>query len=256
MHQSSSTPGRRLPPPKSPAELAPFIDHTLLRADASEADIKKLCEEAVRHRFFAVCVNSAHVAFSSNLLAKIDPSHKQDSRVRVAAVVGFPLGACTTSTKAFETEEALRLGAEEIDMVVRVDLVKTGEFTRVREDIAAVVQAAARVKPHALVKVILETGLLTLEEIAHASRAADEAGAQFIKTCTGFSTAGSPAGAATVEHVALMRESAREHVQIKASGGVRSFEMARSLILAGADRLGTSSGVALVSEGLSSGSGY
>lgn len=257
MHHPTQRSARQTPPPpKTPTELAPFIDHTLLRADASEADIRKLCEEAVRHRFFAVCVNSAHVEFASQLLAKVDPSHKQDSRVRIAAVVGFPLGACTTSTKVFETEEALRLGAEEVDMVVRVDLVKTGEFTRVREDIASVVQAAARVRPDSLVKVILETGLLTLEEIARAARAADEAGAQFIKTCTGFSTAGSPAGAATVEHVALMRESAREHVQIKASGGVRNFEMARSLILAGADRLGTSSGVALVSEGASHGSGY
>lgn len=256
MHQSESNSHHRLPPPKTPTELAPFIDHTLLRADASEADVRKLCEEAVQHRFFAVCVNSAHVQFASDLLAKIDPFHKQDSRIRVAAVVGFPLGACTASTKVFEAEEALRLGAEEIDMVVRVDLVKTGEFTRVREDIASVVQAASRVRPQALVKVILETGLLSLEEIARTSRAADEAGAQFIKTCTGFSTAGSPAGAATVEHVALMRESAREHVQIKASGGIRNFEMARSLILAGADRLGTSSGVALVSEGASQGSGY
>lgn len=257
MHHPSNRSTRHAPPPpKTPSELAPFIDHTLLRADATEADIRKLCQEAVQHRFYAVCVNSGHVAHAAELLGELDPYHKQDSRVRIAAVVGFPLGACTTSTKVFETEECLRLGAEEIDMVVRVDLVKTGDFQRVREDIASVVQAAARKGPHVLVKVILETGLLTLEEIARASRAADEAGAQFIKTCTGFSTAGAPAGAATVEHVALMRESARSHVQVKASGGIRTFEMARNLILAGADRLGTSSGVSLVSAGASQGTGY
>ncbi len=251
------------PPPKIPSELAIFIDHTLLRADATEAAIQNLCNEALTNGFYAVCVNSGHVEFAVRSLAKLRqeysssaPTMVKNGDVQVAAVVGFPLGACTTSTKVFETKEALRFGATEIDMVLRVDLVKTGEFGRVRDDIGAVVEAAGKT---ALVKVILETGLLTLEEIARSSRAADEAGAHFIKTCTGFSTAGLPAGGATVEHIALMRESARDHVKIKASGGIRNFEMARSLILAGADRLGTSSGVSLVAGSAGSstpGSGY
>lgn len=249
-------------PPKTPSELALFIDHTLLRADTTEAMIQTLCKEALTHGFYAVCVNSCHVAYAIKCLRELRatmPEEAKNPSVQVAAVVGFPLGACTTSTKVFETKEAINLGASEIDMVLRVDLVKTGEFGRVRDDIRAVVDAAAQVSKSAIVKVILETGLLTLEEIARSSRAADEAGAHFIKTCTGFSTAGLPAGGATVEHVALMRESARDHVKIKASGGIRDFEMARSLILAGADRLGTSSGVSLVSDsnGNSSGrSGY
>lgn len=247
------------PPPKTPSELAIFIDHTLLRADASEAMIQNLCSEALIHGFYAVCVNSGHVEFASKALERLKQildRKVKNTDVKVAAVVGFPLGACTTTTKVFETKEAIRLGASEIDMVLRVDLVKTGEYGRVRDDIRAVVDAAGKL---AIVKVILETGLLTLEEIARASRAADEAGAHFIKTCTGFSTAGAPAGGATVEHIALMRESARDHVKIKASGGIRDFAMARSLILAGADRLGTSSGVSLVSasaSGEASGSGY
>jgi deoxyribose-phosphate aldolase len=249
-------------PPQTPSELASFIDHTLLRADATQAMIQILCKEALTHGFYAVCVNSGHVAFATKALRELAaamPETAKKPTVQVAAVVGFPLGACTTSTKVFETKEALRLGAKEIDMVLRVDLVKTGEYTRVRDDIRSVVDAAAEVDKSALVKVILETGLLTLEEIARSSRAADEAGAHFIKTCTGFSTAGLPAGGATVEHVALMRESAGDHVKIKASGGIRNFEMARSLILAGADRLGTSSGVSLIGSSAtqaSGGSGY
>jgi deoxyribose-phosphate aldolase len=255
-HTSDTSAGAVPPPPQTPAELAAFIDHTLLRADATEDDITNLCEEAFRHRFYAVCVNSGHVAYAAKALEQIAVNHKHDSRVRIAAVVGFPLGACTTSTKVFEAQECIRLGAEEIDMVVRLDFVKTGEFDRVSEDIASVVQSVTKLKPRGIVKVILETGLLTHEQIARATRAADEAGAHFIKTCTGFSTAGAPAGAATVEHVALMRESARSHVKIKASGGIRTFEMARNLIIAGADRLGTSSGVSLVSAGASQGTGY
>ncbi|MBN8539154.1 MAG: deoxyribose-phosphate aldolase [Deltaproteobacteria bacterium] len=249
-------------PPKTPSELAQFIDHTLLRADATEAMIQILCKEAMTHGFYAVCVNSGHVGYAKQVLSKLQDSSSdivKNRDVRVAAVVGFPLGACTTTTKVFETIEAIRIGASEIDMVLRVDLVKTGEFGRVRDDIRAVVGAATKAHQSAVVKVILETGLLTLEEIARSSRAADEAGAHFIKTCTGFSTAGLPAGGATIEHVALMRESAGDHVKIKASGGIRNFEMARGLILAGADRLGTSSGVSLVGSTdtqTNGGSGY
>lgn len=228
-----------LAPPKVPHELAPFIDHTLLKADAGTAAIEGLCREAIQYNFFAVCVNGAHVATASRALAK--------SRVLVASVVGFPLGAMSSASKAFEAERAVLDGAREIDMVMRIDWAKSGEFTRVRDDIKAVVAAVGGA---AKVKVILETGLLTLEEIARSSRAADEAGAHFVKTCTGFST-----GVATVEHVALMRESVSSRVQVKASGGVKTFEQARALILAGADRIGTSSGVALVT-GTTPGAGY
>ncbi len=227
------------PPPKAPADLAAFIDHTLLKPEATKAQIETLCREAIGNHFYAVCVNGAHVASARGFLS--------GSPIRLAAVVGFPLGAMAPKAKAFEAELAVRDGATEIDMVIRIDLAKTGEFTGVRDDIRAVVDA---VKGDALVKVILETGLLTLEEIARTSRAADEAGAHFVKTCTGFST-----GVATVEHVALMKESISETMQVKASGGVRSFEQARALILAGADRIGTSSGVSLI-KGAGPATGY
>lgn len=229
-------------PPQKPKDLARYIDHTLLRATASEAEIKKLCQEAVEHSFFAVCVNSCHVAFAAQLLKKY-------SEICIASVVGFPLGAMTTEAKVFEAQEALKHGAKEIDMVVRIDLVKTNELDRVREDIASVVQMARETRQDSLVKVILETGLLTPEEIVKTSKAAEAAGAQFIKTCTGFSTAGKPAGGATVEDIKLMRESVKSEIQIKASGGIRNFSQAYNLILAGANRLGTSSGVSLVTEG-------
>lgn len=225
------------PPPKTPRELAPFIDHTLLRPDATEAQIETLCREAIENRFFSVCVNGGHVARAAAVL--------RGSGVKVAVVVGFPLGAMASRAKAFEAELAVREGASEIDMVLRIDLVKSSEFNRVRDDIVDVVKAAGG----NCVKVILETGLLTLEEIVRACRASDEAGAHFVKTCTGFSTSGgTPAGEATVEHIALMKESIAADMQVKASGGVRSFEKARALILAGADRIGTSSGVSLVSS--------
>ncbi|MDX9731213.1 MAG: deoxyribose-phosphate aldolase [Bdellovibrionales bacterium] len=240
-------------PPKTAAELAPFIDHTLLKADATESMIERLCLEAVQYKFHAVCVNSAHVAYARGiLLREKERLGTKFHPVHIASVVGFPLGAMTAQSKAFEASEAAKNGATEIDMVMRIDLAKTGDFGRLSDDIASVVQS---VEGKAIVKVILETGLLTLEEIARSSRAADAAGAHFVKTCTGFSTAGFPAGAATTEHVALMRESVRPSVQVKASGGVKTFEAARALILAGADRIGTSSGVALVT-GQTPGAGY
>ncbi len=233
--------------PKSPRDLAPFIDHTLLKADATEIQIETLCREAVQHGFYAVCVNGAHVATAKKAL-----DHLAKSKVLIAAVVGFPLGAMTTATKAFEAVEAAREGAREIDMVMRIDFAKQKNWSALREDVAAVVRA---VEDQALVKVILETGLLSLEEIATSSRVCAEAGAHFIKTSTGFSTAGAAPGVATVEHVALMRESVGPQVQVKASGGVKTYDAALALIAAGATRLGTSSGVALVS-GHAAGSGY
>ena len=227
------------PPPRQPRDLAFYIDHTLLKPEADAASIRKLCAEAKAHQFFAVCVNGSHVRTAAEELS--------GSQVRVAAVVGFPLGAMSSSAKAREAEIAARDGAVEIDMVMRIDLAKSGVFTGVRDDIREVVHAVAG---KAIVKVILETGLLSLEEISRSCRAAEDAGAHFVKTCTGFST-----GAATVEHVALMRDAVSDRVQVKASGGIRSWEQARDLILAGADRLGTSSGVQLI-QALNSQGGY
>jgi deoxyribose-phosphate aldolase len=224
-----------------PADLAPFIDHTLLRADATLAMIENLCDEALRFGFFAVCVNGAHVATAHKILNLATST--RGTKVKIAAVVGFPLGAMSSSAKAFEARQAADDGAAEIDMVMRIDLAKTARWDDLSRDIAAVVKA---VEGRALVKVILETGLLTPGEITESARIADEAGAHFVKTCTGFSTAGGAAGAATVEHVARMRKAVRESVQVKASGGVRTFETACAMISAGATRLGTSSGVALV----------
>lgn len=232
--------------PRTPAELAPFIDHTLLKADATDEMVEKLCREALAHSFYAVCVNGAHVATARKILHGAKSS--TGSTVLIAAVIGFPLGAATAESKAFEANQAVLDGASEIDMVMRIDLAKTGKWSALKDDVAAVVRA---VEGRAIVKVILETALLTLDEIAASSRAADEAGAHFVKTCTGFSTAGTCAGAATIEHVALMRESVRPTVQVKASGGIRDFAGACALISAGATRLGTSSGVALVSNAVS-----
>lgn len=236
--------------PSTPLELAPFIDHTLLKPDANEAAIESLCQEALTHGFYAVCVNGAHVAPAFRLLSNRKSQRGTD--VKIAAVVGFPLGAMHTLAKVFEAERAVLDGAREIDMVMRIDLAKTGKFSALREDVAAVVKA---VEGQALVKVILETSLLTRDEISQSARACDEGGAHFVKTSTGFSTTGAPPGIATVENVTLMRESVRPSVQIKASGGVRTFEAALAMIGAGATRLGTSSGVALVS-GSGGGAGY
>ncbi len=233
--------------PKSPKELARFIDHTLLKADATAAQIETLCREAIDHGFYAVCVNGAHVAHAKKILSAQDKTN-----VLIAAVVGFPLGAMSPSVKSFEASEAAREGASEIDMVMRIDLAKQKNWSALRDDVAAVVNA---VRGRATVKVILETSLLSLAEIAESARVCSDAGADFIKTSTGFSTAGAASGIATVEHVALMRESAGPHVQVKASGGIKTYEGALALLAAGATRLGTSSGVALVS-GTAAGSGY
>jgi deoxyribose-phosphate aldolase len=216
--------------PDLPADLAPFIDHTLLRPDASEREIDLLCQEAVRYRFFAVCVNGAHVQLASRRLA--------DTGVLVAAVVGFPLGASASRVKAQEAAVAVDQGARELDMVVRIDLIKQGEHARAGSDIAAVVAAGAGAR----VKVILESTLLSREEIVLACSVAEQAGAHFVKTSTGFVAKGH----ATLEHVALMRASVSDALGVKASGGVRTFEQARALLAAGATRLGTSAGVALV----------
>jgi deoxyribose-phosphate aldolase len=205
--------------------LNKYFDHTILKADASKAQVEVLCQEALKYDFFSVCVNSCNVAFANEIL--------KGSDVKIAAVVGFPLGACTTATKAFETEECCRDGAAEIDMVINVGALKEGAVDFVREDIKAVVDAAA--KYDATVKVIIETCLLTDEEKVLACQLSEEAGAAFVKTSTGFST-----GGATFEDVELMVKNVGEGVKVKASGGISGLEDAAKFLEIGAKRLGTS----------------
>ncbi|MFY9500595.1 MAG: deoxyribose-phosphate aldolase [bacterium] len=213
----------------SGAEIAKYIDHTNLKATATRADIETLCAEARQYGFRAVCVNPSQVVNAVEFLA--------GSEVRVATVIGFPLGATTSLTKAREAEEAVAAGAAELDMVINIGALKEGRLDYVRDDIKAVVRAARG----ALVKVILETCYLTDEEKVLACRAAAEAGANFVKTSTGFGP-----GGATLEDVRLLRANIPPTMEVKASGGIRDIEAARAFIAAGATRLGTSAGVAIV----------
>ncbi|OQS04847.1 Intraflagellar Transport Protein 57 [Thraustotheca clavata] len=217
------------------------IDHTMLKADATPDDITQLCKEAYENGFYSVCVNSIYALFARDTLDGLERNRKRQSpRVKVCCVVGFPLGASTSETKAFETDECIRNGAEEIDMVIAVGKLKAGDHAYVLRDICAVVTVCKR--NHALCKVILETALLTEAEIEVASNLAISAGADFIKTSTGFSTRG-----ASVLDVRLMAQLAIPHgVQVKASGGIRSLEDAELMMEAGATRLGTSSGVKMI----------
>lgn len=212
--------------------LAPYIDHTLLKPESTRAEISRLCEEAKRYGFAAVCVNPHWVRDAADAL--------RDTDVQIATVVGFPLGATTTFTKVAETRDALANGATEIDMVINVGALKSGNELVVYEDIKQVVRAAA---DKAIVKVIIETGLLSDDEKRLACKLAKEAGADFVKTSTGFGP-----GGATVEDIKLMREVVGENIGIKASGGVRDAATAREMIAAGATRIGTSSGVKIISE--------
>jgi deoxyribose-phosphate aldolase len=216
------------------AQLAAFIDHTLLKPDASLDQIKKLCAEARQHNFFSVCVNGSWVITAHHLL--------EESDVKVASVVGFPLGATTSDTKRFEAEAAIDDGASEIDLVLNIARLKAGDDKYVLREIIDVVEAA----DERAVKVILETCLLTDEEKMRACLLVVESGAQFVKTSTGFSI-----GGATVADVKLMRETVGPKFGVKASGGVRDLPTALALIEAGATRLGTSVGVAII-QGLSS----
>jgi deoxyribose-phosphate aldolase len=212
-----------------------YFDHTILKPEATEADVVKLCREAREYGFYAVCVNSCYVSLASVLLA--------GTGVKVAAVVGFPLGACGTDAKAFEAEWACSEGAEEIDMVIHVGALKEKRYDYVRQDIAAVVAVA---KEHgAIVKVILETCLLTDEEIVTACGFAAGAGAAFVKTSTGFSKAG-----ATAHHVALMKKAGGGDLRVKASGGIRDLAAALEMIGAGADRIGASASVEIMKESI------
>lgn len=211
-------------------ELAKYIDHTLLKPDATMSQVEKLCQEADTHGFFSVCVNPTHVKKSAELL--------KDSETKVCTVIGFPLGASTSSVKAYETVDAIENGADEIDMVINVGALKSGNHDLVRDDIESVVEAANAT----LVKVIIETCLLTDDEKRIACQLAKEAGCDFVKTSTGFS-----GGGATVDDVALMKTVVGENIEVKASGGVRSREDALAMIEAGASRIGASSGIAIVS---------
>nr|WP_075618126.1 deoxyribose-phosphate aldolase [Paenisporosarcina indica] len=219
--------------------ITSMIDHTLLKPEATKEQVEKLCAEAKEYTFASVCVNPTWVKISAELLA--------GTPVKVCTVIGFPLGASTPETKAFETTDAIKNGAGEIDMVLNVGALKSQDIELVKRDIEAVVNAA---KGKAIVKVILETCLLTKEEIKVASKLSKDAGADFVKTSTGFST-----GGATVEDVALMREVVGPDLGVKASGGVRSLEDVQKMIEAGATRIGASSGV-LIAQGLTSNSDY
>jgi deoxyribose-phosphate aldolase len=213
----------------SPAGLAAVIDHTLLRPEATLADIERLCREAVQHRFACVCVNPGWVKECHRLLAP--------DRMAVASVVDFPLGAGTPEMKTFAAREAIADGAAELDVVMDIGALKSGDSARVEHGLRGVREAAG---PGVLLKVILETGLLTREEKVAAARMAVACGAEFVKTSTGFGAG------ATVDDVRLLRETLGPGVGIKASGGIRTLESALAMLDAGATRIGTSSGVAIL----------
>jgi deoxyribose-phosphate aldolase len=220
-------------------QYAAYIDHTLLKADATKEEIIQLCEEAKTYTFASVCVNPAWVQTASEVL--------KGSSVKVCTVIGFPLGSSTSAVKAFETKDAIENGAGEIDMVINIGALRSGDDELVKNDIAAVVDSA---KGKAIVKVIIETSLLTDQEKRKACELTRAAGADFVKTSTGFST-----GGATAEDVKLMRGVVGPEMGVKASGGVRSFEDMKKMIDAGATRIGASSGVKIM-QGLQGDTAY
>lgn len=209
--------------------IANKIDHTMLKADATADTIRRYCAEAKEYHFASVCVNSCHVPLVAAELTSTD--------VKTCCVVGFPLGAMLTSAKAFEASESVKAGAQEVDMVINIGAVKDQNWDLVRSDIKAVVEAS---KP-AIVKVIIETCLLTEEEKVKACELSEEAGAAFVKTSTGFST-----GGATVDDIRLMKQTVGDRLEVKASGGIRTPEFAYELIEAGADRIGAGNGIVLL----------
>jgi deoxyribose-phosphate aldolase len=220
------------------SDLARYIDHTLLKPEATKAQIEQLCAEAAEHQFASVCVNGSRVELAYSLL--------EDSDVQVCTVVGFPLGAMDADAKRYETEAAVDAGANEIDMVMNVGRFKDGKLDCIVREIRDVVEAA----DDRIVKVILETCLLTNDEIVQACKLVTQAQAHFVKTSTGFNSAG-----ATLEHVKLMRETVGQFAGVKAAGGVRNAADAQAMIEAGATRIGTSNGVAIIS-GDSATNGY
>jgi deoxyribose-phosphate aldolase len=239
--QPAEAQGKRLEPGASsagilpslgPSDVAKYIDHTLLKPEAATAAFDKLCQEALQYRFFGVCVNSSRVGYVARKL--------QGTGINVCSVVGFPLGAMTSRSKAFETREAISDGASEIDMVINVSLLKSGDLRGVEEDIRSVRRAT---RANTALKVIIETALLSQDEKVMACEISKKAGADFVKTCTGFS-----GGAASVEDISLMRRIVGPGMGVKASGGVRTYKTAVALIGAGANRLGCVSSVAIVTN--------
>lgn len=212
--------------------IAAYIDHTLLKQDAAAPQIDRLCAEAAQYHFASVCVNPWYVPRCVK--------HLQGTGVKVCTVVGFPLGATTTESKVFETLQAVKSGAEEIDMVMNVCAMKSGNTRAIEQEIQAL---AAAVEGHAILKVILETCLLTEEEKILACQIAKRAGADFVKTSTGFST-----GGATVADVALMRRTVGPEMGVKAAGGIRDYATAKAMLGAGATRIGASAGIAIVQQ--------
>ena len=219
--------------------LSKTIDHTLLKADATTAQIETLCAEAREYSFCSVCVNSSYVPLASAQL--------KGSDVKVCSVVGFPLGAMQTKAKAYEAAVAIEEGADEIDMVIHVGWLKSGEIAKVEQDIQALREATKG----KILKVIFETALISKEEIVSLCEICTRVGVDFVKTSTGFST-----GGATLEDVALMKASIGEGVQVKASGGIRDYETAIAMIEAGATRLGVSAGIAIVTGAPATQGGY
>ncbi|MCS6831288.1 MAG: deoxyribose-phosphate aldolase [bacterium] len=216
-------------------DLAKRIDHTLLRATSTCADIERLCEEALQHRFASVCIQPCWV--------KTVVRYLEGSDVAVGTVVGFPLGANMPSVKLYEAEQALASGATELDMVVALPALKSGDWRTVRHEIEQIASLCRSATPAAVLKVIIECCYLTLEEKIRATHAVAESGADFVKTSTGFGE-----GGATIEDVRLLRAAAPPHLKVKAAGGIRTLSLALELLQAGADRLGTSSGVALLQQ--------
>ncbi|MGO2925214.1 deoxyribose-phosphate aldolase [Lactococcus laudensis] len=219
--------------------LNKYIDHTVLKADTPKAKVQQIIDEAIQYDFMSVCINPTWVSFAAEKLAATD--------VKVCTVIGFPLGANMSAVKAFEASEAIKNGADEVDMVINIGAAKDGDWDLVESDIQAVVDASGDV----LTKVIIETSLLTDEEKVKVCQAAVRAGADFVKTSTGFSTAG-----ATVADIALMRQTVGPDLGVKASGGVRSIADAQAMIDAGATRLGTSNGVDIMKGNVADGNGY
>ncbi|MCP4670103.1 MAG: deoxyribose-phosphate aldolase [Desulfobacula sp.] len=210
-------------------QLAKYFDHTILKQDASDLEVEQICKEALEYGFFSVCVNPCHV--------KAVKKHLAGSAIKVCSVIGFPLGANTSETKAFETKKAVSDGANEIDMVINVGALKDNNIEKAEADIKAVVQAAQG----NTVKVIIETCLLTRKEKIDACMAAQKAGAHFVKTSTGFA-----GGGATFEDVELMKKTVQGKMQVKASGGIKTLEDTLKMIEAGADRIGASAGAAIL----------
>ena len=212
-------------------QLAKMIDYTLLKPDATEDDITKLCKEAIKYNFASVCINPVYVSLATKLL--------KGTAVKVCTVIGFPLGANAPEVKAFEAKNAIEKGAQEIDMVMNVGALKSGNYELVKRDMIAVIEVAK--ERNVVTKVILECGFLTDEEKVTACKLAKKARADFVKTSTGFGPSG-----ARIHDVKLMKEAIGKGMKVKASGGIRTFKDAFAMIKAGADRIGTSSGVAII----------